>query len=410
MSYLNSERGGKLSVVMFGARMHYAVPNILHQAGKLHFLYNDLNVTSRPVSFLRHLPTTFLPASLKRLKARNPAPLPVKKSRSSFTLGLNHWLKLRYATSFSETVHEHERAARELADFSLRHGLVDGDCSFTYDRAGLEVMQHMRNHGKPSIMEQTVAPANCWKQLLTRSDAPLPADENTLDALNVLSYREKQEWALASQILCGSEYVASSLISLGVASHKCYVVPYGVRPPSGPKVPKSYRGDRRLRCLFIGEVGYRKGANDALSAAKLLRDEVEFTFAGGIVHTEIYEPLDMPNLRMLGVVPRTEVANLYEWADVFVLPSLLEGSATVTYEALSHGVPVVCTYETGSVVKHDFNGLIVEGSNPRALAAAINKLRAPGEVERLSSAALSSSELWSFTAYSRRFLTAIQCL
>ncbi len=42
-----------------------------------------------------------------------------------------------------------------------------------------------------------------------------------------------------------------------------------------------------------------------------------------------------------------------------LLPSLCEGSATAVYEALAAGLPVICTPNTGSVVRHGIDGYIV---------------------------------------------------
>ena len=46
-------------------------------------------------------------------------------------------------------------------------------------------------------------------------------------------------------------------------------------------------------------------------------------------------------------------------ADVFVFPSLFEGSAVVTYEALAAGLPSVVTPSAGSVVRDGVEGFIV---------------------------------------------------
>jgi len=54
-----------------------------------------------------------------------------------------------------------------------------------------------------------------------------------------------------------------------------------------------------------------------------------------------------------------------------VLPSICEGSATVTYEALASGVPVICTPKTGSMVRHGVDGNIVPIRNPEAIAQSI---------------------------------------
>ncbi|MDQ7028789.1 MAG: glycosyltransferase family 4 protein, partial [Ardenticatenia bacterium] len=63
-------------------------------------------------------------------------------------------------------------------------------------------------------------------------------------------------------------------------------------------------------------------------------------------------------------------------ADVFVFPSLQEGSALVTYEALACGLPVVTTPNAGSVVRDGIEGFLVPIRDVEALAARLEHLRA----------------------------------
>jgi glycosyltransferase involved in cell wall biosynthesis len=75
------------------------------------------------------------------------------------------------------------------------------------------------------------------------------------------------------------------------------------------------------------------------------------------------------HVEVLGPVPRSTVREHYAWADVFLLPSLCEGSATVTYEALACGLPVIATPNTGSIVREGVDGFIVPIRDPEAIAA-----------------------------------------
>lgn len=50
-----------------------------------------------------------------------------------------------------------------------------------------------------------------------------------------------------------------------------------------------------------------------------------------------------PRIRMLGAVDQAALAALYDAADVFVMPSLFEGYGMVLAEAMSRGLPIVCT-------------------------------------------------------------------
>ena len=72
--------------------------------------------------------------------------------------------------------------------------------------------------------------------------------------------------------------------------------------------------------------------------------------------------------------PYHEVHALYQDADIFVYPSLHEGSAFATYEALASGLPVVATAETGSVVRDGEEGFIVQMRDVEGLMARIQQL------------------------------------
>src|SRR5208283_380502 len=106
-----------------------------------------------------------------------------------------------------------------------------------------------------------------------------------------------------------------------------------------------------LRVLTVGTVGLRKGSPYVLEAAKQLTGKAVFRMVGGIGVTREAETQLREHLELTGAVSRNEIAKHFEWADVFLLPSICEGSATVTYEALAHGLPVICTPNTGSVVR-----------------------------------------------------------
>src|SRR4029079_10183271 len=60
----------------------------------------------------------------------------------------------------------------------------------------------------------------------------------------------------------------------------------------------------------------------------------------------------------LGRVGHSEVASLMAAADVFVFPSLFEGSAVVTYEALACGLPSLVTPNAGAVAPDGGGGFL----------------------------------------------------
>src|SRR5262249_33445676 len=76
----------------------------------------------------------------------------------------------------------------------------------------------------------------------------------------------------------------------------------------------------------------------------------------------------------LGRVAHAEMPARMAAADVFVFPSLFEGSAVVTYEALACGLPSIVTPNAGSVVRDGVEGFLVRPRNALALAARMEQL------------------------------------
>ncbi|MEP6957021.1 MAG: glycosyltransferase, partial [Chthoniobacterales bacterium] len=92
------------------------------------------------------------------------------------------------------------------------------------------------------------------------------------------------------------------------------------------------------------------------------------------------------NVRVVGFVK--DVENYLSQSTIHVFPSLLEGSAKVTYEAAACGLPQVTTRESGDVVRDGVEGIIIEPGNVEQLAAAMQHLYDhPEIVERMSVAA-----------------------
>jgi glycosyltransferase involved in cell wall biosynthesis len=62
--------------------------------------------------------------------------------------------------------------------------------------------------------------------------------------------------------------------------------------------------------------------------------------------------------------------------DIFVLSSITEGLPITLLEAMQQSIPVVCTRAGGvvNVIRHGQNGLLVEHSDPAALAEAIKRI------------------------------------
>jgi glycosyltransferase involved in cell wall biosynthesis len=102
-------------------------------------------------------------------------------------------------------------------------------------------------------------------------------------------------------------------------------------------------------------------------------------------------------------VPYHEVHRLFAEADIFVYPSLHEGSAFATYEAMASGLPVVATPNTGSVVRDGVDGFIVKPRDVESLMERIEWLyRQPDLRRTMGASARRRAESFTWGAYRER--------
>lgn len=370
----------KVAVAMLGARRHYAVPRLLHEAGLLDRFFTDSYIGNKPwlEAALRSVPCRLAPRGLQRWLGRKDEGLPPEKVSSFETLGLWYaWARAR-AHGHSEMQTVFREAARRFNAGILRAGLGQAPIVWGFNGASLELFQAAKAHGRQCVLEQTILPAELEFRLMREEVARWPGWQPGLDIPEFdrpAIERARQEWELADCIVTGSDFVRAGLEECGVPAGKIRVVPYGVDVGRfSPAQTRERRSNEPLRVLFVGEVGLRKGVPDLLQAlAKLGGERVQAKFAGrlALAHNQVARFSEVATF--LGPVPRIQMPDLYRWADVFVLPSIVEGSATASYEALLSGISVIATPNTGSIVEDGLNGFIVPVRDAGALAEAIGR-------------------------------------
>jgi len=217
------------------------------------------------------------------------------------------------------------------------------------------------------------------------------------------------ELELADLILAPSRFVYEENVKRGIPARKQRVVPLGVDTGLFRPGPRARRRSDRFRILFVGRINAWKGVHDLLAAVAALDDpRAELTLVGAVA-PDFRGQLARHAGRFTHVptVSPRKLAELYRQADAFALPSLAEGSALVTYEAMASGLPCVVTRSAGSLVEHRKDGLVVPVRRPDALAQALAALmEAPDWARALGAAARESAEGCDVKQYGERLLAA----
>lgn len=351
---------GSFVVSQLGARMHYAVPRIFASHHKLAHFYTDICAVQGWPRMLNSLPATMLPASVRRLIGRTPKDIPQERMTTFPTFGLHSAVRrLSHQTGPKSTANA-IWAGETFGKLVAASGFHGASGVYAFSGEAYELLGAAKKQGLWTAVEQMIAPRGVVDQLACEEEILNPgwqlsaADDENAEAF---AAREKAEWQIADAVICPSNFVAQHVIEAGCAVEKVVVVPYGVddRFLIAPEVRKP----GPLRVLTVGAVGLRKGSPYVGEVARKLGPQAQFRMVGPIdIQPEAQQRLGKV-VELTGPIPRSEMRAQFEWADVFLLSSLCEGSATACYEALAAGLPVICTENTGSVVRHGIDGYIV---------------------------------------------------
>jgi glycosyltransferase involved in cell wall biosynthesis len=399
----------RITVAMTGARLNYAVPRALHHSDQLNALITDFYLNNRLTrGVLRTL--SAVPGAPKQLNAilgRYHPDLAGARVLSRSLRGANTIWRRRQAEKAQD---RSSRAgaelcgASQLAEIMEKNLDIPGDALYAFEGAALEAFKVAEARGAARVLEQSIAASPYSARLLQSEIAKWGQwyEQVDLPQWNLKKAdRLEKEWALADRIVAPSEFVRSSLLACGVPGEKIRVFPYGVTLPKASCRRSDYDGTRPLRVLFGGNVLLRKGIHYLLAAAKTLGPSaVELRVVGAMrLRSDIANQFEA-QVDFRGRVPRSEMPDHFRWADVLVLPSLIEGSATVVYEALSYGLPAVVTPNAGSVVEHGVDGLIVAAFSSEAIVQALTGyMDSPERLQAHSAAARQGRQKVSYNRY-----------
>jgi glycosyltransferase involved in cell wall biosynthesis len=356
-----------------------------------------------------------LPQSLRRGLLQSALQRRLPEVPQSQIQGLP-WFALSAAWDLRRGETDTDRWARRNAAFCKRVvqlGFGKADTVYAYNGAALEIFQAARAQGLRTVLDQTAAPWRWNRDLLEEERRRWPGWEDEpaeIDRSGRMSEREEAEWALADRIICGSTFARDALVEVGGPLDRCVVVPYeGYRFPQAARDRKPRRTNDELRVLFVGTLQLRKGLPYLLEATKKFADprvKVRLVGTSRLSSSALREL--SKSCEIIGPVPRDQVATHYAWADVFVLPTLSEGSANVVYEAMAEGLAVVTTPNAGSVIHNGSNGIFVPMRDSATLAEVLSRLAESRDLpRRLGNAARQSSADFAMDSYFARLASAL---
>ena len=404
----------KVAVAQLGARMHYAVPRIFHEADRLERFFTDSYVGNKPwlERVLRAVPRRARPRFMERWLGRNDATLPPALVTSFERLGIAYVLEQRRALRGGSVSAVQDAYGARFDEAVLRHGFGAADTLWTFTGSTPRLLREAKRRGLRCLHEQIDHPFAVHRAILTEEAERWPGWQPGLAAslpAAAAAAAERGCLELADLVVTASRYTERALARSGIEVARSVIVPYGIELARWRCERADAAGARPLRVLYAGSLDLRKGVPYLLEAlARLRTGAVEMQLAG-MVHLAPECIAAYGGIAtFLGPVPRRRMQELFAWADLFVFPTLGEGFGLVQVEAMAMGVPVIATTACGEVVREGVDGHVVPPRDVASLAGLLDRYATrPGELVPMAAAARLRAADFSFAAYARRLLAGV---
>ncbi|QJE97068.1 glycosyltransferase family 4 protein [Luteolibacter luteus] len=262
--------------------------------------------------------------------------------------------------------------------------------------SSLKTIRVAKKHGIPVVLERPNAhTAFAYEEVAKENKnvgIDLPGNHDHLFNGKRLAL-EETEYAEADYLLCPSDFVARTFRDRGFANEKLVRHQYGFDHSRFSSPDARATEHDGLIMIYAGVIEPRKGLHHALKAwfASGAQEKGTFMVCGEFIpgYAELLQPmLSHPSVKVMG--HRSDLPDLMRQSDLFVLSSVEEGSALVTYEARGSGCVLLVSDAAGAVCEHLQNGMIHPSRDVDALAEHIRLLDGDRELlAKLRAASLS---------------------
>lgn len=183
----------------------------------------------------------------------------------------------------------------------------------------------------------------------------------------------------ADILIALSESWKEYFMNIGVPKNKIVILHNITAYPVIKNVEKD---ENKVRLLFMGEIGQRKGVFDLLRAIGTHKDrlakEIELRIGGNKMEEKLIATIQEYGIeefvKFEGFVSGEKKLELFNWANVFVLPSFNEGLPISILEAMSYKMPIISTPVGGiPEVVDNSNGTLVMPGDDKQIYDAISK-------------------------------------
>ncbi len=342
-----------------GARDAYQLSIALEKAGLLECLVTDL----------------FLPAFIgKKVQKKFTDELYYFKVKKCF----NNIIRQNF---FRQT---YTITDKILTNRALKEAIKSEANLFLYSYTALDAFDYIKQHhlsNKCFLFQLHPHPLSIRSLLIEELSLVPNAKESLLKepemSLNEMQIKQlSDESLLADHVIVASTFTKKTLVENNVSPEKVTIIPYGVDAKKFSLKQSYDQKNGKIKLVFVGQMIQRKGLGYLFEALKLLNSKnIELTLIGrGVIDFSLINDYKKYiNINVKINLTHTELVTELHLHDILVFPSIVEGFGHVILEAMSVGLPVLCTPNTAGpdVFVNGTEGVIVPIRNAEAIAEKI---------------------------------------
>lgn len=268
--------------------------------------------------------------------------------------------------------------AFEIAGMGSRRWLRNADIFHVRSGAGQGgAIREAKSHGMRILCDHSIAHPAYVDHVLGPEYRQMRLSYR-MWATDGLWRRVLRDCAEADRVLVNSDFVKGTFVERGFDPERVDVAYLGVNERFfSLKWDYSIRGP--VKILFTGSFTLRKGAATLLEAMRALRRgglEVRLNLVGRISDgARCIRDADWGFLTHTQFIPPERLQEVMAEADLFVFPTLVEGSSRSAMEAGAAGLPIVTTERCGLPLRAELQEVVhVPPSDHHALADAVSEL------------------------------------
>lgn len=192
--------------------------------------------------------------------------------------------------------------------------------------------------------------------------------------------REKAVFKKCDLIICPSDNVKAYVKKIEPSAN-IKIIRYPIKKHDGPIYQNNpyHNNKENINALFVGRVEKEKGIEILIKLA------FEFTNINFHIIGKKYIQIDNKpkNMKFYGMLKNSDLMSFYKFADFFIFPSLSEGAAVVTQEAMSFKLPGIVSKQSSSYYEHNKTGFILDAYDYDSFSKTLKIINKDSEIFKL---------------------------